>query len=574
MKRLLLLSLAACGLKVNVNGHIQTLGGGSPPASAPAPMVATAQTKPPGPSDAPQPTANYKTATITIAQALTTTPLLASVDGVALDGNIKKIIGSYGNECTSEITTKPVAVLDVKQPSPNMHITVHGGRDDGFIIKKGSTYWVACAQTISQAPEMAPPEEGWPAGHYEVYPVARTGKQAEGHRFEVAVFDPKNQAPWSANVRVLKLAHKLDKPMLVEIPVHTDRQVRGEDFAGVHCNKAAFAFEPDISLSVDRPIPGLVIRPLATKTQVTLRLERMKDHDKSCLPFRETMTSGPSWQPENSIFMGSLGEGKFAISVGLPPGATDAKVTLMISDFSTTFDPLAQASLPGPLDLEQRIIPYHFPQLSTDKLGLGSRDAADLSAKIFASAPAAMFVYPDIDLDRDVASGGNGHDFPRKNEPLLVVGHVTNGMSVLAQDGMLFEVEESHLALAPDGTPKLLTAPRPLAKDTSISTLEDLDPDKSLGKQLDAQDAKRNACVDRVADPYERQVPVAYVGGEKITIENAHTRALADAEDSAIIRACGSRESWGKHYEAVRLQILAQVEKARIARFPAAKPHL
>ena len=60
-------------------------------------------------------------------------------------------------------------------------------------------------------------------------------------------------------------------------------------------------------------------------------------------------------------------------------------------------------SLPGPLDLEHHELAYHFPQLDTDNLGIHDRASAELSAKMFASAPAELFVYPDLDLDGDLA---------------------------------------------------------------------------------------------------------------------------------------------------------------------------
>jgi hypothetical protein len=145
---------------------------------------------------------------------------------------------------------------------------------------------------------------------------------------------------------------------------------------------------------------------------------------------------------------------------------------------------------------------------------------------------------------------------------------------VLAQDGMIFDIKSSHLALAPEGAPAPLAAPRPLDKKTELGTLENLNPDKTLEKQLDAYTKKRDACVDRVAEPYDRQVPTVYVGGEAVTVETSRTRAIRDAEDNAIIRACGSRESWEKQVEATRVKELAQVEKSRAALLATAKPRL
>jgi hypothetical protein len=573
MKKLFLLSLAACGLKVNINGQTHTLGGTKPAQPAPTQTASSSSTSSSQP-DAPQPAANYTPAQIAVHEALTTTPLLADVQGVSLDASFRKTIGGESPDCGSQVAPKPVAVIDIQNPSPNMHISVNGARNDGFVVKKGSLFWTVCTETISQVPEMAPPKEGWQPGRYEIYPVTRYAKQGEGYHIEVAVFDPDNVAPWSAKVRGVKLEHKLDKPMLVEVPVRADRQQRREGLSGYGCSKAAFAFEPDVSLLIARPIPGLIVRPLPTRSPVTLRVEHKKDKaQKSCPHQRDGYSHGPTWQPESEIRFGSEEEGLYGISVGLPPGATEDKVTLMIFDSSTKFDELAATTLPGPLDLEHHELAYHFPQLETGKLGIHDRASAELSAKIFAAAPAELFVYPDLDLDADLARGGNNHDFPKKNEPLLVISSGEH-TRVLAQDGMIFDIKSSHLVLAPDGAPAPLAAPRPLDKKTELGTLENLNPDKTLEKHLDAYTKKRDACVDRVAAPYDRQVPTVYVGGEAITVENAHTRAIRDAEDNAIIRACGSRESWEKQVEATRLKILAQVEKSRAALLAAARPKL
>ena len=572
----LLLSLAACGLKVNINGQTHTLGG-SKPAAAPAPTTTAQAPHSPqssGQPEAPQPAANYTPAVIAVHEALTTTPLVADVQGVGMDASFRKTIGGESPDCGSQIAPKPVAVVDIQQPSPNMHISVHGVRDDGFVVKKGNLFWSTCTETISQVPEMGPPKEGWQPGKYEVYPITRYADKDKGYHVEVAVFDPQNPAPWSAKVRGVKIEHKLAAPMLVEVPVRADRQQRREGLSGYGCSKAAFAFEPDVSLLVARPIPGLVVRPLPTKNPVTIRLEKKdKGGQKTCPQMRDGSSHGPSWQPESEVHFGSEEEGLFGISVGLPPGATEDKVTLMIFDASTQFDPLAQVALAGPVDLEHHELPYHFPQLSLGDLRLDNRAHAELIAKVFAAAPADSFVYPNIDLDGDVAHGGNGHDFPKKNEPLLVISSGDH-VRVLAQDGFVFDVKATHIAVAPEGAAAPLAAPRALDKKTDLGTLENLDPDKTLGKQLDAFTKKRDACVDRVAAPYDRQVPTVYVGNEAITVDDARTRSIRDAEDRAIIRACGSRESWEKQVEATRVKILAQVEKSRAALLATAKPHL
>ena len=103
-------------------------------------------------------------AQIAVHEALTTTPLLADIQGVALDASFRKTIGGESPDCGSQVAPKPVAVIDIQNPSPNMHISVNGARNDGFVVKKGSLFWTVCTDTIRQVPEMAPPKEGWQPG--------------------------------------------------------------------------------------------------------------------------------------------------------------------------------------------------------------------------------------------------------------------------------------------------------------------------------------------------------------------------------------------------------------------------
>ncbi len=578
-KELLLLSLAACGLKVNINGKTHTLGGSQETAQAPASAPASTHTAPAGTSaqpDAPQPPANYTPGQIAVHEALTATPLIADVQGVALNASFRKTIGGDSGDCGSQVSPKPVAVIDLQKPSPHMLISVHGARDDGFVLKQGSHFWTTCTETTSQVPTMAPPKEGWQPGSYEVYPVTRYANEKEGFHIEVAVYDPDNVAPWSSKVRAVKIDHKLAAPLLVEVPVRADRQQRREGLSGDGCSKAAFAFEPDISFTIARPIPGLVIRPLPSQTPVTLRVEHKDDKNsrKFCPSRRES--GGSRWMPESEIQFGSEEEGLYGISVGLPAGAKEDKITLMIFDQSTQFDALALAPLPGELDLAHRALPWHFPQLNLDDINLDKRVHAELIAKLFAAAPSEMFVYPDLDLDGDLAHPANGigepGNFPKKNEPLLVES-AGDHVRVVAADGLEFDIKATHLKLAPEGAAAPLAAPRPLNKKLELGTLEQLAPDNKLAKEIESYEKRRDACVDRVAAPYDRQITTVYVGNEAITVDDAHTRNVRDAEDRAIIASCGSRESFEKQIEAYRLKMLAQVEKSRVALLQTAKPH-
>lgn len=581
---------AGCGLvQMNVNGKTRSLGGSS---SAPSqPQVASQEPQQRGPDSPSQPGPAAKPATagsaavIKVDAPLTTTPILANVDGINMDGTFRKVLGADSGDCGSQIATAPVAVIDVQKPTANMHVQVHGIRDDGFVLKLGTRFWTSCTQTTSQVPTMGPPKEGWQAGRYEVYPISRYAERDKAHHVEVAVYDPDNAAAWSGAVRAVKLDHKLDQPLFVEVELHKGRQALREGLSGYGCGKTELAFEPDVSLRIARPIPGLVVRPLPTATPVTLRVEQRFDPDapkkgdgnKHCAKVNEGSAHGPAWQPDSEVRFGSEQEGVFGISVGDGDGTTE-RVTLMIFDASTKFDSLAAGpALGGTLDLAHRAVEWHFPQLDLHDLELDKRAHAELAAKLFAAAPPELFVYADLDLDKDLARfSGHADDatgYPKKNEPLLVLGGGDH-VRVLAQDGHQYDVKKSHLALAAEGAPVLLAAPRPLSKRVEIGTLLSLLDDKKVSADLDSFESKYNACVERVADGYERQITRIVVDGRSIVVEDSHTNAIREREDSAIIASCGSREQHEKGREKFRDKLVTAVEKVRAQLLAEAKPKL
>ena len=228
--------------------------------------------------------------------------------------------------------------------------------------QEGSLFWTVCTDTIGQVPEMAPPKEGWQPGQYEIYPVTRyrsrrTRATTSRSRSSIRT-TPRRGARRSA---AIKLDHKLDTPMLVEVPVRADRQQRREGLSGDRCSKAAFAFEPDVVAPIARPIPGLMCARCrrsrrsrcASSTRMTRRSRRART---SARP------DGPSWQPEIEIHFGQR-RGRPSTASRRPAAAapTEDKVTLMIFDSSTQFDPLAAAALPGPLDLAHRALALSLP---------------------------------------------------------------------------------------------------------------------------------------------------------------------------------------------------------------------
>jgi hypothetical protein len=568
------LPLLACGMKVNINGKTRTLGGAQPQQQAQsAAPAATPRATQAAVANATPAAATFAAATIAVTAPLTSTPTIADVNGVALDASFRKTIGGDSPDCGSVTTSQPIAVIDVKQPAANMNIAVHGAQNDGFVVKLGARYWSTCTQTVSTVPTMGPPKEGWQPGRYEVYPVTRYSPANKQYKLEVSVFDPKNPAAWSDKVKPVTIEHKLAKPLFVEVSLRADRQLRREGLSGSRCHKATFAFEPDIKLDITRPIPGLVIRPLPTRNPVTLRREHKdKDRDSRYCVTEARAQRGPSWRPDSEIRFGDQDEGTYGISIGLPPGATEDKVTLMIFDASTAFDPLTLRTLTGPLDLDHRELAWHFPQLATDDLRIDNYAHAELAAKVFAAAPSEIFVYPKLDLDKDIAHGPTDV-YPKKNEPLLVIEAGEQRTHVLAQDGMHYDVKSTHLLLTPDGAVAPLAAARLLGKQTQ--SVEPLLPptEKKLIAAGDAMRKQHDDCIDRVAAPYERQLPtiVRPSNVDVVYIETPRTRAIRDAMDRAIDKKCGTRAAYDKKLDAHRAKELAAVEKARVALFGTAK---
>jgi hypothetical protein len=582
-------AVAACGLKVNVNGKVKTLGGGDPqPAQAASDPVAPAAATPAATLQQPAPAAEpaapaVAAATIAVTAPLTDRGQVAEIDGVTFEGSFSKVIGGNNSpECGSQMAAHPIAVIDIQQVNPNMHISVAGGRDDGFILRRGTVFWSHCTSAIGQIPTMAPPKEGWQAGRYEIFPVTRYADKGKPNHMQVVVFDPANAAPWSDKVKPIAISGKLAKPMFVEVVLRADRKAMRAGLSGNRCDHVALAPEPDIALAIERPVPGLFVRPMPTRTPVTLRLEHRdpKRDSRYCVEHRDNVRhAGPSWRTASEVHFGHDEEGTFGISVGLPPNAPETKVTLMIADDSTAYEGLAPLPMPGPLALAERALELHFPQLDVDDISLHDRAHAELAAKLFVTAQKELFVYAKLDLDADIArviGPTDAKQFPKKNEPLLVLSIGGERAHVLAQDGARFDVKNTHILAAPDGAPAPLASPRPLAKETKIGELLPLLKDKALSAEYDKAGKRREACIDRVAEPYNRQLPTYShpAGVDIVVVKTPRIRAIEEARDNAIDRTCGTDEAFAKQTEAMRKKMLAAVDKSRVELFHEAAPHL
>jgi len=574
MKTLVLLLSAGC--TVMVNGKPHHLGGSDPAATTPGTTPVATTTNPAAPG-APTPTPTTPGApaapavpgqVITVDATLTSTPVIATVGQVAFDSRFSKQFGNGNSpDCGSEMTSRPIASLDLKQPMESLEVTVSGGSNDGFVLAYGKSLWFACTQTIGSLPSISKLKEGWQPGRYDIYAVTRYAGKAH-QPFEVEVVDTSKPAAWPAKLKTITIAGKLATPMFVEVTTQPGRRKLRAERGGWGCEKDALPNDPDLALAIERPIPGLVVRPLPSATPVVLRreLREGKKPDKGC-PTSGNGREGPSYHADHELHFDHEDEGTFGISLGTADASHPTTVTLMIFDKSTKLDALAPFPYTPTTDsIAERWLGNQFPQLDLDELDIHREySRAELAAKVFALAPKTAFVYSKLDLDKDLANGPSDA-FPTKNEALLVIGINREQINVMAADGLRYTVKDTHLLLAPDGTAVVPSAPRALHKLDIGSATSLLPPSgKALATARAKRVAAKEACVDRVWAPYGRQIPTYThpAGVDIVIVESPATRRIKDAGNDAVDRQCGTAQADEKQTEVDRVKMVAEIEKAR-----------
>ncbi len=574
MKPLPSLLLLTAGCSVMVNGKPHRIGGSDPtPVATTAPIASPAATTAPvatGGTAPAAPAAQVPTApgqVIAVDNTLTAAPLIVNVGAVAFDSTFSKQFGSGGRSpgCGSEMTARPVASLELKQSMDSLEVTLEGGTNDGFVLARGKSLWFACISSIGSLPTISKLAEGWQPGRYDIYALSRYSKR-EPKPFVVELADASKPAVWPAKLQTITIAGKLAAPMLVEVTTQPNRRKLREQLAGYSCAHAAFPSGPDLALVIERPIPGLVVRPLPSVTPVTLRreLRDAKRPDKGC-PTTNGGKEGASYQSEHELRFTTENEGTYGISLGTADAAQPTTVTLMIFDKSTKLDPLAPFAFATDT-LEQRWLGYHFPQLDLDELDIRHDYArAELAAKVFALAPKSAFVYAKLDLDKDIAQGLS-ESFPKKNEPLLVLATNREQVEVLAADGLRYHVKDTHLVLAPESAPAVLGSPRTLER-LDVGTAEAMLPPsaKNLATARGKRLANYQQCVDRVWAPYSSQLPTYShpAGVDIVIVETPRERRIKEQGGAAVDHQCGTDAAVAKQTEVERVKMVAEIAKAR-----------
>ena len=560
---ILLFTLAGC--TVMVNGKPRRIGGGPDPApaaaqpttTATAPAATPAVAKPAAP---PLPPGKA----LVVDGSIGRDPTVVSMTAV-FDTTWSKVFGfnSRSPDCGLDITSRPIGAFEITKQDTELHVAVVGHRNDGFVVRKGDLYWTSCDST------MEPPQESWQPGRYDVYPVARYGEKGKAIPYELELYRP-NAPVTNDKAQKLVISGKLDKPMFVEVALPATRRKLRERHSGDNCEKVALSATPDIALTIERPIPGLTIRPLPSATPITMRREKAgsdkRRAEKYCVETRERhhKRGQPSYVAASELHFGNDDEGEYGVSLGTP-NAEETKVTLMIFDATTKFDEMTVRPFGGENPtLEQRWIGYHLPQLDASELGNSDNyEEAEREARVFAAVPKHALVYAKLNFDKDL---GGADGFPVKNEPMVLLGLERERATVMTADGFKFYVKASHLVLAPDGPVALPAAPRPMTKLEIGGTIALLSPaQKKLGDAHYGKVKAREACLDRAWEPYRRQLPsyTRPAGVDIVVYKSPRTKAIEEAGERAMDKKCGTSQAFSKQTEATRVKLAVEVEKTR-----------
>ena len=559
MRKLSFVLFALAGCTVMVNGKPRRIGGGSDP----EPAAATAQA-PAAPAAAPKSEAKPLPPgkVLTVDDKIGRDPLIVSTTAV-FDTSWSHVFGhgSRSPDCGLDITSQPIASIQITKLDASLVIALVGHRNDGFVVRKGDLYWTSCDGAMSN-------EKGWEPGRYDIYPLARYGESGKkSFPYELELYRPSAPLP-PGDAQKLVIGGKLDKPMLVDVTLKANRRKLRKAHAGDSCENVALAPTPDLALTIERPIAGLVIRPLPSPTPVTVRLEQGGEHPKKyCVRYGNGSrdSKGPSYTTQSELRFDKNDEGQFGISFGTPTNE-EQKITLLVYDASTKLDPMYVRPFGGDNPtLEQRWIGYQMPQLDADELGgADSYEEAEQTARIFAAVPKQALVYAKLTFDKDL---GGGDGFPVKNEPLVLLGLDRDRATVLTADGMKLYVKASHLVLAPDGPIEVPAKPRVAQEKDIGATIAMLAPaQKKLGDAHYAQVKQREACLDRAWEPFRRQLPsyTRPAGVDIVVYKSARTKQIEEAGERAMDKQCGTDDAFAKKTEATRAKLAIQVTEARV----------
>lgn len=504
-------------------------------------------------------------------------PVSVQVDGVVFSTATRNVFGPGAEQtsCALRTTAQPIATFDVVAPNLPLHLSVVSKENNGFFVRRAGQYWSQCNGVT-----FSPREIQWEPGHYEIFPAARStfSSQPVAVSYQIDLFDPASGAKLRG-VSQLVLDSKLAAPRLVTIKTQPGRRKLRDEVSGRNCGQVALPDVPDLSLTIERPIPGLVIRPLPSVPSVWLRVASIgKDETlrSDCTGSfgnsdgtPRAPAGSPSYRTPSELRFANNDEGSFAISVGSAEADQPATVTLLLADAATKYDRLTVVPFGGASPtLTQRWIGFQLPMLDLHEIdapGTFTYNSDALAAQVFAKLPKQALVYAKFAFDSATATG-NSDEFPVKDEPLALLELSGERARVLAADGTRYTVKASHLLLAPSGSPVLLSRPRPLSPtmleqvDTVLARLPP-SADK-LGVAYRARVDSWKACRAKAWAPFGAKLPQVMPGYEIASKSPGYVR-IENAGHDAMDKKCGSTTAFAKETESTRVKLAAEIEKDR-----------
>lgn len=507
-------------------------------------------------------------------------PVSIQVDGVQFTTGTRNIFGPGAEQtsCAMRTTAQPIATFEVTAPSLPLHLSVISKENNGFFLRRGGLYFSQCNGVT-----MTPTDIRWEPGRYEIFPAARSNfGRPQIVSYQVELFDPASAAK-QRGLTQLVLDAKLEAPRLITVKTQPGRRKLRDEVSGRNCGQIALPDVPDLSLTIERPIPGLLIRPLPSTPSVQLRLASLGSGGllrSGCTGSAASPSSagettprgprgGPSYVPPSELHFAPDAEGSFTVSVGLGEADQQGTVTLLVADASTKYERLTVIPFGGPSPtLFQRWIGFQFPFLDLaeiDSPHTFAHDNAVLAAQVFAKLPRPALVYAKFAFDSATATG-NSPEFPVKDEPLALLELKGDRAWVLAADGTQYAVKAGHLALAPSAAPVILSRPRPLNPEsladinTVIARLPPLA--RKLGAAYQARETSWKECRAKAWAPFAAKLPQV-MPGFRIAAKSPEYVRVENAGHAAMDKKCGSTEAFAKETDATRFKLIVEIEKAR-----------
>ena len=493
-----------------------------------------------------------------------------------------KAHGIEGTGCSSYTTAQPIASFELRETVPKLAVQVRGvvGYDSssGFILRSGDQLYKSCDRSGQLDASALPP------GRYDVYPAMGCMKYTnepdpnrEGYYNEVChesvtasvwLYSGSTAMPTTARQQVT--LGKLDRPTFVEVTLAPRRMVVPQGIAGRGCENDAFTLQPDVILDLSEPKEGVIVRVLPTAKPVSMAMQEPADEERTCLhddrryKFERppNAESHPTYRGGIDLSLDGEANGKVALWLGSKVPADTTKVTLMIVDKTTQFEPLAVFEGGHPRStVEDRWLGAVFPQLMISTLS--NNDARHetfvAAAAVFAATPPSALVYAKRELP-----GENSAPAIAKDEPLAVLGFNEDAKSIhaLTADGLTVYLKSSAYGLAPPAQLAFPATPRPADADIWVMLPPEHAPKAAA---YGAKFAKLADCRERAVAPYRARLPkvmpgfvIASKSPEYVRIENAGYAA----QD----KKCGTKEQLEKKLapELAKLSKLVDAERARL----------